>query len=201
MKKINFSDSILFFIAFAILYAIAFLVIMQPVQRISYSDDNYVVETKDTQDSQPVLEIQSVETDYITDSAGVRFENLIFMFETPKYTDEELDLLYRIAWVEARGESDKGIRLVIHVVLNRVEHRSFPDDISGVIYQPRQFPTRLLSRANPCQRIIDAVHEALEREDETQGALYFRAVRGASGSWHERALTRIFEYGGHRFYK
>lgn len=40
---------------------------------------------------------------------------------------------------EARGESYTGQVAVGAVILNRVQHASFPDTIAGVIYQPGAF--------------------------------------------------------------
>lgn len=117
---------------------------------------------------------------------------------------EELDILYRIAWAEARGEDDKGLILVINVIMNRVNDPAFPNDIRGVVFAPNQFSpitNGAFDRAVPCQRIKDAVHRALNGEDYSQGATFFRSVRGAEGSWHERALHRIFTHGNHHFYE
>jgi len=114
-----------------------------------------------------------------------------------------MDMLYRIAWAEARGEGDKGVILVINVIQNRLNDPRFPDTIHGVIHQPRQFtPVQngQFARAAPCQQIKNAVHRALREEDHSRGALFFRTIRGAEGGWHERNLIRLFDYGGHRFY-
>ena len=114
------------------------------------------------------------------------------------------DILYRIAWAEARGEDEKGIVLVTNVIINRVNSPQFPNTIRDVIFQPNQFTpvtNGSFDRATPDNRIRNAVHRALNGEDYSQGALFFRAVLGAEGSWHERALTRLFDHGGHRFYK
>ena len=115
------------------------------------------------------------------------------------------DILYRIAWAEARGEDEKGIVLVTNVIINRVNSPQFPNTIRDVIFQPNQFTPVIngaFERATPDERIRNAVHRALRGEDYSpQGALFFRAVRGAEGSWHERTLTRLFDHGGHRFYK
>ena len=40
---------------------------------------------------------------------------------------------------EARGEPLEGQRAVAEVVLNRVAHSSFPDDVCGVVKDPYQF--------------------------------------------------------------
>ena len=127
----------------------------------------------------------------------------IAIAEPPQFTDKELDILYRIAWSEARGEDDKGVILVINVILNRKNDPRFPNTVQEVVFQPNQFsPIKngAFDRAAPDQRIKDAVHRALQGEDYSRGALFFRAIRGAEGGWHERNLIRLFDYGGHRFY-
>lgn len=42
-------------------------------------------------------------------------------------------------WREARGESNRGKRLVAQVIRNRVDDRRWPDTYVGVITQPWQF--------------------------------------------------------------
>ena len=54
-------------------------------------------------------------------------------------SNADLELLARIISAEARGEPYIGQVAVGAVVLNRVESSSFPDSISGVIYQPGAF--------------------------------------------------------------
>lgn len=47
----------------------------------------------------------------------------------------DLNLLSKLVYGEARGESYKGQVAVAATVLNRVAHSSFPNTIAGVIYQ------------------------------------------------------------------
>lgn len=54
-------------------------------------------------------------------------------------TPEDIELLARLAWREARGEGLLGMRLVIEVVFNRVLSDKFPNTIYDVLYQPGQF--------------------------------------------------------------
>lgn len=54
-------------------------------------------------------------------------------------TPEDIELLARLAWREARGEKLLGMRLVIEVVFNRVLSDKFPNTIYDVLYQPGQF--------------------------------------------------------------
>jgi len=126
-------------------------------------------------------------------------------FDVLPFTAEELNILYHIAWAEARGEDDIGLILVINVIMNRVASPQFRDQntIREVVFAPGQFSpisNGAFDRATPDQRIKDAVHRALRGEDHSQGALFFRMIQGAEGSWHERALTPLFDHGTHRFY-
>ncbi len=55
------------------------------------------------------------------------------------YSQSDYQLLGRIISAEARGESYTGQVAVGAVVLNRVKSSSFPDSISGVVYQKGAF--------------------------------------------------------------
>ncbi len=120
-------------------------------------------------------------------------------------SSEELTILQKIVQAEAGGEDRKGKVLVANVIFNRLKAKSFPNTIKDVVFQPQQFePTRngAYEKAVPKQDTILAVQEALCGVDYSQGALFFRTLRGATAEcWHETALTRLFDYGGHRFYK
>ena len=57
-----------------------------------------------------------------------------------KYSSNDVTLLAKLIAAEARGESYTGQVAVGAVVLNRVKHSSFPDTVSGVIYQKGVLP-------------------------------------------------------------
>jgi len=121
------------------------------------------------------------------------------------FTAEELDILYRIVWAEARGEDEKGQILVVNVIMNRVNSSQFPNTIRDVIFESNQFSPVTdgsFESATPTQFIKDAVHKALLGTDYSNGALFFAslAVANNPNSWHERSLTRLFTHGGHAFY-
>ena len=126
--------------------------------------------------------------------------------QTPlPFTDDELDILYRIAWAEARGEDDKGVILVINVIMNRMNSPVFRNQntIREVVFAPNQFePTRngAFERATPDQRIKDLVHMVLRGTDFSRGALFFNAVRLRETSWVGQNRTHAFDHGGHSFY-
>ena len=138
------------------------------------------------------------------------------------FTDFELEALAKMVWAEARGEDDLGQQLVVHVILNRLlsnHHTSttrntFPDTLLEVLFQPNQFSpiqNGAFNNATPCKRIHHNIKTALQNhakrigdtiaQDPARGATFFRAKQGAEGSWHEINLTRLFEHGGHVFYK
>lgn len=110
-------------------------------------------------------------------------------------------LLAKIAMAEAGDQDTKGKALVIRVVLNRVNNRSFPDTVSGVIYQKRQFSPVLEGKFEnvipdvDCWKALDLV---MDGWDESQGALYFKMK--CKSKWHERNLRFLFKYQDHYFF-
>jgi len=122
------------------------------------------------------------------------------------FSCDEMDMLYRIAWAEARGEDDKGIILVINVIINRLyDDGLFKDQrtLYDVLFAPNQFsPIRdgSFDRATPCARIKDAVHKALNGTDYSQGALFFNMTTIQHTSWAGRNRTWLFNHGTHSFY-
>ena len=125
--------------------------------------------------------------------------------DEPQFTDEEMDILARIVWAEARGEDDQGMALVVKVIMNRMKSPRFPNanTVRDVVFAPGQFTpitNGMFDKAMPDNRIRAAVKAAITGTDCSRGALFFRAIRGAEGSWHETALQRLFDHGAHRFY-
>jgi N-acetylmuramoyl-L-alanine amidase len=113
-------------------------------------------------------------------------------------------LLEKIIMAEAGGEDEKGQILVGNVIMNRVRNASFPNSIYDVIFEEGQFtPIRngAFDRAIPTASVRMAVDKMLNGIDESQGALFFRTIAGAEGSWHQRARKKLFDHGTHRFYE
>lgn len=77
-------------------------------------------------------------------------------------TVNERELLARLVYLEARGESYLGQKAVVEVILNRVLSNEFPNTIDGVIYQKNQFsPAEYISTTTPSQVQYDIVNEVL----------------------------------------
>lgn len=120
------------------------------------------------------------------------------------YSEEDLRILYKITQAEAPDEDDKGKILVVNVIMNRVTNpEQFPDTIYEVVFARQQFePTRngAFEAANPTDNTKQCVLRALNGEDYSKNALYFKAITAPNG-WHESALKLLFVHGGHEFYK
>lgn len=113
------------------------------------------------------------------------------------YTDDEIDLISIITMAEAEGESELGQRLVIDVILNRVESGSFPSTVNGVIYQKNQFTCTYDGRADRCyvkDEIRALVLEEIESRTNSE-VLFFRA-----GQYHNFG-TPVIQEGKHYFSK
>ena len=67
------------------------------------------------------------------------FLSLCFVTTACAKLNPELQCLTVGIFLESRGESLLGQQLVAKVILNRVEHPSFPDTICKVVFQPKQF--------------------------------------------------------------
>ena len=121
--------------------------------------------------------------------------------ETSSYNND-LNLLARIIHGEARGESYTGQVAVGAVVLNRVRSSSFPNTISGVIYQPGAFTAVSDGQINKpvVQTCVNAARDAMNGWDPSGGALYYYnpAIATSSWIWSRPVVARI---GNHVFCK
>ncbi|NBJ16739.1 MAG: spore cortex-lytic protein [Dehalobacter sp. 4CP] len=116
------------------------------------------------------------------------------------YDQEDVILLAKIIYAEARGESFEGQVAVGAVVLNRVESPKFPDTIREVIYQPGQF-SAVLDRQielTPGDEAYQAALEALAGQDPSEGALFYYNPQTATDSWI-KTLDVVKNIGNHNF--
>lgn len=84
----------------------------------------------------------------------------------PRYgielTWEERQLLAKVVWVEARGESMEGQQAVAEVVFNRMVSEGFSDSLYNVIYSAGQFRSvPYLEDAEPYQMQYEVIENAL----------------------------------------
>jgi spore germination cell wall hydrolase CwlJ-like protein len=160
---------------------------MVQLDTITLSRPAYVYET--------VTETDLVEEPEVTDIVMIEYEEPT----EPEYslTQEEIDLIARLVMAEAEGESEYGQRLVIDVILNRVDHpaKYMPDTVTEVIYQPSQFSPMWNGRFDRCYvkpEIVELVKEELISRTNYD-VIFFRT------NHYSQYGTPMFQEGAHYF--
>lgn len=97
----------------------------------------------------------------------------------------DVDLLARLISAESRGEPYEGQVAVGAVVLNRVNHASFPNSISEVIYQSGAFSCLDDGQFDEpvAESAYRAAQDALNGWDPSGGAIYYFNPDTATSSW------------------
>lgn len=112
----------------------------------------------------------------------------------------DLALLARVISAEARGEPYNGQVAIGAVILNRVDHPSFPNTLSGVIYQSGAFTCIVDGQFNqPVEEsAYRAARDAMNGVDPCGGAIYYFNPDTATNKWiWSRPLIVVI--GKHRF--
>ena len=119
---------------------------------------------------------------------------------TGGYSSSDVYLLAKVIAAEARGESYTGQVAVGAVVLNRVDSSSFPDTVSGVIYQAGAFSAVRDSNWSvaPDATSRKAAQDAINGWDPSGGALYYYNPAKTSNQWI-RTRPVITTIGRHVF--
>ena len=118
------------------------------------------------------------------------------------YSDADVQLLARLIYGEARGESYVGQVAVGAVVMNRIRSSSFPNTMSGVIYQRYAFTAVDDGQINltPNATAKKAAQDAMNGWDPSYGALYYYNPKTATSSWIFTRQTTV-TIGNHVFAK
>lgn len=116
------------------------------------------------------------------------------------FTESEISLLARIISAESRGEPYEGQVAVGAVILNRIDHPSFPNTLAGVIYQPSAFTcvTDGQINENVADSAVSAAQDALNGWDPTGGAIYYYNPAKTTNKWIY-SKTVITTIGKHKF--
>ena len=121
---------------------------------------------------------------------------------TSSYSDADIYLLARLIYGEARGESYVGQVAVGAVVMNRIRSASFPNTMSGVIYQRYAFTAVDDGQINltPNETAKKAAQDAINGWDPSYGAIYYYNPATATSSWIFTRQTTV-TIGNHVFAK
>lgn len=117
-------------------------------------------------------------------------------------SSSDMYLLAKCVHAEARGEPYTGQVAVAAVILNRVRNSSFPNSISGVIYQPYAFTCVADGQINlePDEQSKRAARDAMNGWDPTNGCIYYYNPSTATSAWiWSRPI--MLKIGRHNFCK
>lgn len=116
------------------------------------------------------------------------------------FSEYEIRLMANAVHGEARGEPYEGKVAVAAVILNRVKHPSFPNTISGVIFEPGAFTAVSDGQIwlTPDDESRRAVIDAINGWDPTGGAIYYFNPNTATSAWIW-SRPQIKQIGDHIF--
>ena len=165
------------FIEASILVIVLTFVAIQLIIFTSKTETIIVVEKLEVNTSNIELEVKSINKEKTTMS------------------NEEIELIALVTMAEAEGEPEEGKRLVIDTILNRVDHKRFPNTVSDVIYQKDQFTSIWNGRLNSCYASDDICklvkEEVKSRKDSN--VIFFRTSRYSDYG------SPMFQVGHHYF--
>ncbi|OES44471.1 spore cortex-lytic enzyme [Domibacillus iocasae] len=101
------------------------------------------------------------------------------------FSQNDIQLMANAVYGEARGEPYEGQVAVAAVILNRVASESFPNTVSGVIFEPGAFTAVADGQIwlTPNEKAKKAVLDAINGWDPTGEALYYFNPDTATSDW------------------
>ncbi|GIO61443.1 spore cortex-lytic enzyme [Paenibacillus rhizosphaerae] len=104
-----------------------------------------------------------------------------------KYTlsKNDMEIMAKIIYAEARGESYKGQVAVGAVIMNRIQSDEFPDTIQGVVFQKNAFTAVSDGQygMKPNRTAYRAAIDAVRGWDPTHNSLYYYNPKTATNKW------------------
>lgn len=117
-------------------------------------------------------------------------------------SSNDLNLLSKVVYSEARGEPYVGQVAVAAIVLNRVSSSSFPNTVAGVVYQSGAFDAVSDGQINltPDSTARKAAQDAINGWDPTYGCIYYFNPSTATSKWIW-SRPQVITIGKHIFCK
>lgn len=117
-------------------------------------------------------------------------------------SDQDINLMANAVFGESRGEPYVGQIAVAAVILNRVRSSSFPNTVSGVIFQPGAFTAVADGQIwlTPNDTAKRAVMDAMKGYDPSGGCLYYFNPQTATSKWIW-SRPQVKQIGKHIFCK
>lgn len=113
------------------------------------------------------------------------------------------ECLTRVMYFESNRSSEEGMLAVGTVVMNRANHRSFPNDVCGVVSQKNQFAPGVMQKKMTEPRSMrlaaQVANDVLRgaRHSGVQDAMYFHT---AGLSFPYKNMHYVLVAGGNAFY-
>lgn len=115
--------------------------------------------------------------------------------EEVEIDDDVLELMARVVEAESGNQDLLGKRLVVDVILNRVDSSRFPNDIESVLRQSGQFTvvgSGAIYNVTPSEDTFKAIRMEIGRRTDTE-ILFFCA------SGYNSCCTPAYKHGAHYF--
>ncbi|WP_050780666.1 cell wall hydrolase [Bacillus sp. m3-13] len=101
------------------------------------------------------------------------------------FSENDIQLMANAVYGEARGEPYEGQIAVAAVILNRINSPTFPNTVSGVIFEPLAFTAVADGQIwlTPNETAKRAVVDAINGMDPSEGATYYFNPDTATSGW------------------
>lgn len=129
--------------------------------------------------------VRGFQSDYGLTPDGVTGNNTWTALKKYSLNQSELDILARVIYSEARGESYEGQVAVGAVVMNRIQSGQFPNNIYDVVFQSGAFTAVSDGQywLTPDATAYAAAQDAVRGWDPTGNALYYFNPDTATSAW------------------
>lgn len=134
-------------------------------------------ETQPVPEEEPIPEEEAIEGDEPTIEKAINVPQ--------GFTDNDIQLMAQAVYGEARGEPYIGQVAVAAVILNRLNSPTFPNTVSGVIFEPRAFTAVADGQIwlEPNETARRAVLDAINGQDPSGNAMYYFNPDTATSGW------------------
>lgn len=122
--------------------------------------------------------------------------------------NNDCTVLREASYYEARGENDMGVVSVMNTILNRVEHKSWPNSVRGVVHKYRHFSylwdgsvDQGMRDDKQVERLSVLAFDVLHGEIESPvgGATHYHTVKVNPYWVHD--VEYVAHVGNHVFYR
>lgn len=116
------------------------------------------------------------------------------------YTQEDADLIKRVALAEGESEGADGMWLIMSVIINRLNDPDWPDNVHDVIYAKGAFSSIKDGNFAKAAVSTDAAEEAWQRIDSGDVCPQIVAFESLESNVLDEWFEEAFTFRHHKFY-